>query len=66
MPGGKTGVELAVEARELRPGIKILLTSGYPGEALARHHSDEMEWPMIAKPYRQPELAACLQRLLIG
>jgi CheY-like chemotaxis protein len=66
MPGGKTGVELAVEARELRPGIKVLLTSGYPGEALARHHSERMEWPMIAKPYRQPELAAHLQRLLGG
>jgi HAMP domain-containing protein/CheY-like chemotaxis protein len=66
MPGGKTGVELAVEARELRPGIKVLLTSGYPGEALARHHSERMEWPMIAKPYRQPELATHLQRLLGG
>jgi HAMP domain-containing protein/CheY-like chemotaxis protein len=35
MPGGKTGVELAVEARDLLPDVKILLTSGYPGEALA-------------------------------
>jgi CheY-like chemotaxis protein len=66
MPGGKTGVELAVEARELRPNIKILLTSGYPGEALTDHHAEQTEWPIIAKPYRQPELAALLQRLLLG
>jgi DNA-binding NtrC family response regulator len=64
MPGGKTGVDLAVGARELRPGMKVLLTSGYPGEALARHHSEEMDWPMIAKPYRQPELALQLKRLM--
>jgi CheY-like chemotaxis protein len=66
MPGGKTGVDLAVEARELRPDIKVLLTSGYPGEALARHESMDIEWPMIAKPFRQPELATLLQSLLEG
>jgi CheY-like chemotaxis protein len=64
MPGGKTGVHLAAEARELRPGIKVLLTSGYPGEALARHEPTDIEWPMIAKPFRQPELAARLHSLL--
>ena len=66
MPGGKTGVELAVEARELLPDVKVLLTSGYPGQALAHHHSEQLEWPIIPKPFRQPELAAYLQRLLGG
>jgi two-component SAPR family response regulator len=64
MPGGKTGVELAVEARELLPRIKILLTSGYPGEALIQRNSGNLEWPLIAKPFRQAELATYLQRLL--
>jgi HAMP domain-containing protein len=66
MPGGKTGVHLAAEARALRPDIKVLLTSGYPGEALARHEPMDIEWPMIAKPFRQPELATRLQVLLEG
>jgi signal transduction histidine kinase len=66
MPGGKTGVQLAAEARALRPDIKVLLTSGYPGEALARHEPMDIEWPMIAKPFRQPELATRLQSLLEG
>jgi len=66
MPGGKTGVHLAAEARTLRPDIKVLLTSGYPGEALARHEPMDTEWPMIAKPFRQPELAERLQSLLDG
>src|SRR5262249_16413515 len=55
MPGGKTGVPLAAEARALRPD---------PGEALARDEPMDIEWPMIAKPFRQPELATRLQSLL--
>jgi hypothetical protein len=47
MPGGKTGVELAVEARHLQPGVTVLLTSGYPGEALAAYDFERSEWPMI-------------------
>ena len=66
MPGGKTGIHLAEEARALRPDIKILLTSGYPGEALARHEATDIKWPIIAKPFRQPELATRLQSVLEG
>jgi YesN/AraC family two-component response regulator len=29
MPGGMTGIELAQAARRYRPGLKILLTSGF-------------------------------------
>ena len=66
MPGGKTGVDLAVEARDFLPNLKILLTSGYPGEALAHHHAIQSEWPMISKPFRQTELAVRLQHLFGG
>jgi CheY-like chemotaxis protein len=66
MPGGKTGVELAVEARDFLPNVKILLTSGYPGEALAHRHSKIAEWPVIRKPFRQSDLARHLQDLLGG
>jgi len=34
-----------VEARDFLPNVKILLTSGYPGEALAHRHSKIAEWP---------------------
>ena len=33
MPGGMNGAQLAVEARKLRPDLKILLTSGYVGQS---------------------------------
>jgi CheY-like chemotaxis protein len=64
MPGGKTGVQLADEARALRPQIKVLLTSGYTGEALARHQPNHSDWPIIAKPFRQPDLAASIRKIL--
>ena len=35
MPGGMNGVQLAVEAARVRPGLRVVLTSGYTGEALA-------------------------------
>jgi CheY-like chemotaxis protein len=62
MPGGRTGVQLASEARELRPGIKILLTSGYTGEALERHQTETI--PLIEKPFRQDDLAAKIRDIL--
>jgi CheY-like chemotaxis protein len=60
----KSGVQLAREAREMRPGVKILLTSGYTGEALTRHKPDSLDLPIIAKPFRQADLGARLRKLL--
>jgi CheY-like chemotaxis protein len=34
LPGGMSGVELARQARQIRPDLKVLLTSGYPDGAL--------------------------------
>ena len=62
MPGGRTGVQLAQEARALRPTIKVLLTSGYTGEALARHQPKAL--PLIEKPFREGELAKKLREVL--
>ncbi len=64
MPGGKTGIQLATAAREMRPGIKVLLTSGYTGEALARHKPEEFNIPLIPKPFRQADLGGRLRSIL--
>jgi PAS domain S-box-containing protein len=64
MPGGKSGVQLAAEARGLRPEVKILLTSGYTGEALTRHKPESLDLPLVAKPFRQSELGARLRQIL--
>ncbi|WP_312017583.1 ATP-binding protein [Bradyrhizobium liaoningense] len=65
MPNGMTGVELAREARRLRRGIKILLTSGYARDVLQRHDAVD-EFPIIRKPFRFVDLARSLQAVLRG
>jgi PAS domain S-box-containing protein len=59
MPGGVNGVELARQAAALRPGLKIVLTSGYVGEALDGTLGDA-PWPLLRKPYTAEQLVAAL------
>jgi signal transduction histidine kinase/CheY-like chemotaxis protein len=54
MPG-KTGIELAKEARVLRPGLRIVLTTGYSEDA-ARLDGARV----LAKPYRIETLVKVL------
>jgi CheY-like chemotaxis protein len=56
MPHGMSGVELAREAKRLRDGIKVLLTSGYATDVLARHQAPD-GFPFISKPFYRAELA---------
>ena len=48
---------LIVEARRIRPGLKILLTSGYTAEALAKEHGIPDDLEVLPKPYRHEDLA---------
>ena len=59
MPG-MTGIELAEAARRLRPGLPVLLTTGYAEltEDTAQHYA------RLEKPYREDQLIACLAELL--
>lgn len=63
MPGDMNGVALAKRAEQLRPGIKILLSSGYAGETLEESLAHGPDWPFLRKPYLASELAAALARL---
>ena len=65
MPRGMSGVMLAREAQALRPGLRILLASGHPRDALAGG-CDFGEFAFLAKPYRLQELGAALKGLLKG
>ena len=65
MPGGMNGVQLAVEARRIRPTLKVLLTSGYTAAALSREHGLPDNLNVVEKPYQREELAKKL-RLVIG
>jgi FixJ family two-component response regulator len=59
MPG-MTGVELATIVQQKRPGLPILLVTGYadlPASTLA-------QWPRLSKPYQQAQLQAAIESLL--
>ncbi len=62
MPGGMHGSELARRARELRPEIRVVLTSGYPqdDQDSIELGSDEL----LAKPYSNVQLASTIRRIL--
>ncbi|CAO4186288.1 histidine kinase [Methylorubrum aminovorans] len=65
MPGGMNGSQLAVEARRIRPDIKILLTSGYVANLDEGQVIGQGELPVLNKPYCRDELARSL-RLVLG
>jgi len=64
MPGAMSGREVAARARQLGPGIKVLLTSGYAEELV---HGDDLEreqLKLLRKPYRQADLVTALREVL--
>ncbi|PAX08860.1 histidine kinase famiy protein [Sphingomonas lenta] len=66
MPGGMNGVMLAREVRRRRPGVKVLLTTGYAGSSIERVDAEGAEFDVIGKPYRRAELASGVRRALDG
>ena len=65
MPGGMNGSQLAIEARRLRPGLKVLLTSGYVADLDEGQVLGGGDVTVLNKPYRRDELARSL-RLVLG
>jgi PAS domain S-box-containing protein len=65
MPAGMTGTELARRASQIRPGLKVLLSSGYTREDV-QSHPVRGEFPFIAKPYRPTTLSQKLRQVLSG
>ena len=61
MPGGMNGWELADLARQIRPGLPVLFSSGYAREALVEQGRASAELTILTKPYRKAELALRLR-----
>jgi PAS domain S-box-containing protein len=66
MPGGMNGLDLARKVRADRPGIAILLTSGFSGDLIHPGNGFSTNFQLLSKPYRQEELATRLRILLSG
>ena len=66
MPGGVSGIDLAKWVQSNRPGLKILLTSGF-ADKLARGRSEFGESvPVLRKPYDRAQLAQAISACLAG
>jgi two-component system, cell cycle sensor histidine kinase and response regulator CckA len=63
MPG-MSGPELARQIGCLRPGIKVIFTSGYTDDAIARHGGFDPAIAFIQKPYRPRALARKIREVL--
>ncbi len=64
LPKGMNGIELSRRAKQVRPDLKVLLTSGYPTEAFEDQGSPQEGTPLLRKPYRRKELAETLSAVL--
>ena len=64
MPGNMSGRQLADEAVRLRPGLKVLYTSGYTDDAIVHHGVLDPDIRLLSKPYRSADLARALSEML--
>jgi PAS domain S-box-containing protein len=64
MPNGMSGQDLLRAARELRPSLKALFTSGYSEPFLKDREGIDGNVPLLGKPYRRQKLAAAIRSAL--
>jgi PAS domain S-box-containing protein len=61
MPGGISGYELAKQATEIKPELKVLLTSGFTSKSNGLR---KFSANMLNKPYRKSDLAQRIRMIL--
>ncbi len=66
MPGALNGWDLAQRAKELRPQMPVLFTSGYALETLISRGRLDADASILNKPYRRADLASHIHALLRG
>ncbi|GMO17560.1 MULTISPECIES: CHASE3 domain-containing protein [unclassified Bradyrhizobium] len=66
IPGGMSGRDLADEVAKLRPGVKVLYTSGYTDNAIVHHGKLDDGVMLLTKPYRRNQLAEMIRKALNG
>jgi hypothetical protein len=71
MAGAMSGVELGTVVRQRWPGIKVLLTSGFPdakpganGSSPVDDGVQPMSFRLLNKPYRKEDLARAIRAAL--
>ncbi len=64
LPGGMTGAQVAAKARELRPGLKVLFTTGYARNAIIHQGRLDKGVRLITKPFASADLAVRVRDVL--
>ena len=60
LPGTQNGRQLVEEARRLKPGLKIIIASGYSTEAKAGGRPEDKDIVHLTKPYDLAQLRRAL------
>ncbi len=64
MPEGMTGLELALELQALKPGLKVVISSGYSAEIVQTGLSAARGFVYLPKPYEARVLAKAVRSCL--
>ena len=64
MPGGMSGWDLADQARQIRPNLPVVYSSGHALESLVKQGRAPAHSIVLTKPYRKAELAHRLREAL--
>jgi len=63
MPGGVTGSDLAAELKKRKPGLKVVITSGYSSELVGKDFG-RSETTFLPKPYQPHQVARMIRETL--
>jgi CheY-like chemotaxis protein len=66
LPGGMTGAQVAAKAREAKPDLKVLFTTGYARNAIVHHGRLDRGVQLITKPFSMSDLATRVRDVLDG
>ena len=64
MAGGMNGEDLVRRARASQPGLKVIYSSGFPAEVLAKRTMQLVEGPLLRKPYQWADFVAVVQGVM--
>lgn len=64
LPGGMSGPQIARAATARHPGLKVLYTSGYTGNAIQQLEALQTPVQLISKPYSIEDLAQTVRSML--
>ena len=64
LAGGMSGFDVARWVNQNKPGMKIVMTSGYPDQVLSSQDASAVTLKMLRKPYNLRELAGHLRASL--